>query len=55
LETFLLSLGVIPLIVKKEPSLDKTVDDKVEFYLNQADFVIILATGDDAFEEKLHP
>jgi predicted nucleotide-binding protein len=55
LEDFLEDLGVIPLIVKEQPSLDKTVDDKVEYYLNQADFVIILATGDDQFDNKLHP
>lgn len=55
LEDFLHNLGIIPLIVKHQPSLDKTVSDKVEYYLNQADFVIILATGDDEFEGKLHP
>jgi predicted nucleotide-binding protein len=55
LEEFLHNLGIIPLIVKDQPSLDKTVDDKVEYYLNQADFVIILATGDDEFDGKLHP
>ncbi len=55
LEDFLHNLGIIPLIVKDQPSLDKTVSDKVEYYLNQADFVIILATGDDEFEGKLHP
>lgn len=55
LEEFLHNLGIIPLIVKEQPSLDKTVSDKVEYYLHQADFVIILATGDDEFEGKLHP
>jgi len=55
LEDFLHNLGVIPLIVKEQASLDKTVSDKVEYYLLQADFVIILATGDDEFEGKLHP
>ena len=55
LEDFLHNLGIISLIVKDQPSLDKTVSYKVEYYLNQADFVIILATGDDEFEGKLHP
>jgi len=55
LEEFLHNLGIIPLIVKEQPSLDKTVSGKVEYYLNQADFVIVLATGDDEFEGKLHP
>jgi len=55
LEDFLHNLGIIPLIVKEQPSLDKTVSDKVEYYLQQSDFVIILATGDDEFEGRLHP
>lgn len=55
LEEFLRALGVEPLIVKEQPSLDKTVDDKVNFYLDQADFVVILATGDDEIDGKLHP
>ncbi len=55
LENFLDALGVEPLIVRKQPSRDKTVDGKVDYYLDQADFVIILATGDDEFEGKLHP
>lgn len=55
LKEFLRALGVELLIVKELPSMDKTVDDKVNFYLGQADFVIILATGDDEIEGKLHP
>jgi len=55
LAQFLGALGIEPLIVKEQPSLDKTVDDKVNYYLSQADFVVILATGDDEFEGKLHP
>jgi len=55
LEEFLHTLGITPLIVKEQPSLDKTVDDKVDYYLGQADFVIVLATGDDEIEGKLHP
>lgn len=55
LEEFLRALGIEPLIVKEQPSLDKTIDDKVNYYLSQADFVVILATGDDEIEGKLHP
>ncbi len=55
LEEFLDALGVEPLIVKELPSLDKTVDDKVNYYLRQADCVIILATGDDKVGDKLQP
>ena len=52
---FLKALGIEPLVVEEEPSLDKTVDDKVNHYLDQADFVIILATGDDEIKSKLYP
>jgi len=55
LEEFLSALGIEPLVVKEQPSLDKTLDDKVNYYLSQADFVIILATGDDKVEGKLQP
>jgi predicted nucleotide-binding protein len=55
LEEFLSTLGIETLIVKERPSLDKTVNEKVNYYLEQADFVVVLATGDDEFEGKLHP
>jgi hypothetical protein len=55
LEEFLHNFGIIPLIVKEQASLDKTADDKVEYYLDQADLVIILGTADDKFDGKLHP
>ena len=55
LQEFLRALGVEPLVVKEQPSLDKTLDDKVNYYLSQADFVIILATADDKVGEKLQP
>lgn len=55
LKEFIETLGIEPLIVKKQASLDKTVDDKVEYYLDQADFVIALATGDDEVDGKLQP
>jgi len=53
LEDFLSTLGVKPLIVKDQPSLDKDLPDKVNLYLSQADFVIILATGDDTVKDKI--
>lgn len=46
------TLGIEPLIVKKQPSLDKDLPDKVNLYLSQADFVIILATGNDTVIDK---
>jgi len=55
LKEFLETLGIEPIIVKTEASLDKTVSDKVEYYLNQSDFVIILATADDEMDGKLQP
>lgn len=55
LKEFIETLGIEPLIVKKQASLDKDLPDKVNLYLDQADFVIILATGDDEFEGKRHP
>ncbi len=55
LERFLRELGIEPLIVKDKASLDKDVDVKVNHYLSQAAFVVILATGDDTIDGKLHP
>lgn len=55
IERFLRELGIEPLIVKEQASLDKTVDGKVNHYLEQADCVLILATGDDEIDGKLHP
>jgi len=52
LKEFIETLGIEPLIVKEQASLDKDVPDKVNFYLNQADFVIILATGDDTVRDE---
>ena len=55
LKEFIETLGIEPIIVKIQASLDKTVDDKIEYYLNQSDFVIILATADDDVDGKLQP
>jgi predicted nucleotide-binding protein len=52
LKEFIETLGIEPLIVKEQASLDKDLPDKVNSYLNQADFVIILATGDDTVKDK---
>jgi len=52
LEKFIKELGVEPIIVKDQPSADRTTDDKVIDYLNEADFVIIFATGDDEIKVK---
>jgi len=52
LKEFLETLGIEPLIVKKLASIDKDLPDKVNLYLGQADFVIILATGDDTIKDK---
>ena len=46
LRDYLDELGIEKLIVIKKPNLDRVIDDKVEAYLDEADFVIILATGD---------
>jgi len=54
-EDFLRILGIDPLIVKDMPSLDKTLGDKVDYYLGKADFIVILATGEDKIKGKLHP
>jgi len=54
-ENFLSAFGTEPISVEKQPSLDKTLDDKVNYYLNQADFVVILATGDDAIDDRRQP
>lgn len=55
LKEFIETLGIEPLIVKKQPSLDKDLPDKVNSYLSQADFVIVLATADDKVEGKFQP
>jgi predicted nucleotide-binding protein len=52
LKEFIETLGIEPLIIKKRASLDKDVPDKIDLYLSQADFVIILATGDDTVRDK---
>lgn len=55
LSDFLNALGIDPLIVELKATKGKALDDKVEHYLGQADCAIILATGDDEINGKLHP
>ncbi len=52
LKEFIETLGIEPLIVKKLASMDHDLPEKVNLYLGQADFVIILATGDDIVTDK---
>jgi len=52
---FLKALGVEAFIVEEQPSKAKALDDKVEYYMAETDCAIILATGDDKIEGKLHP
>jgi predicted nucleotide-binding protein len=54
LEEFLYNLGIIPLTMKEQPGAGEAVPDKAEFYIQQSDFVIVLATGDDEVKGKLH-
>ena len=53
LKEFLETLSIEPIIIKKRASLDKDLPDKVNSYLSQADFVIILATADDTVKDKI--
>jgi len=55
LEEFLRALGVEPLTVKGQSDADKMVDDEVNNYLSQANFAVILATGDDEVNGKFYP
>lgn len=47
LEDFLTALGVTPIIVEEQPSEARSKDKNVEYYLNQCDCAIILATKGD--------
>ena len=52
LERFVRELSIEPIIAKYQPNEDRTVDDKVLECLKMADFVIVLATGDDEIKTK---
>lgn len=47
LEAFLSALGVEPLVVEGQPSEGRSVNENVEYYFNQSDCAIILATKGD--------
>jgi predicted nucleotide-binding protein len=46
LRGYLQDMGINGLLVVKKPNLDREVNAKVQNYLDEADFVLILATGD---------
>ncbi len=46
-EAFLVALGVTPIVVEKQPSQDRSIDQNVEWYLNKCDCALILATKGD--------
>jgi predicted nucleotide-binding protein len=46
LRDYLEELGIDKLVVVKKPNLDREINVKVQDYLDEADFVVILATGD---------
>jgi predicted nucleotide-binding protein len=46
LRDYLDESGIEKIIVVKKPNLDREINLKVEVYSDEADFVIILATGD---------
>jgi predicted nucleotide-binding protein len=57
LQNFFKALGVIPLIAEDEPSEGRSVDQQVEWCLNNADCALILGTADDKDlkDGKLYP
>jgi hypothetical protein len=48
-------LGITPLVVERLPSEGRSVNENVEFYLDQADAGIVLATPDDLVDGKYQP
>ncbi len=57
LRKFLTSLGIQPLVIEEEPSEGRSIDEQVEFYLDEADCAIVFGTADDEElkEGKLYP
>ncbi len=47
LKSYLIALGVEPIIVEEQPSRGRSIGEKVNLYARQADFAIILATKGD--------
>lgn len=57
LQTFVAALGIVPLVAEEEPSEDRSVNEQVEWCLDNADCAIILGTADDEElkDGKLYP
>jgi predicted nucleotide-binding protein len=54
-EDFVRALGFEPVVVKREPSLGKAVDDLVEEKMSGCEAQVILATADDEVDGKHQP
>jgi len=54
-ERFIRALGFVPVIVAREPSLGKSVDDLVEEQMTGCLCAIVLATNDDKVENYFQP
>lgn len=55
IERFLRGLGLIPVIVKNEPSLGRSLDDLVEEQMSSCQCSVILATKDDLVDGRFQP
>jgi predicted nucleotide-binding protein len=57
LQTFMDALGITPLVAEEAPSEGRSVDQQVEWCLNNADCALILGTADDKDlrDGKLYP
>ncbi len=57
LQNFMAVLGITPLVAEEEPSEGRSVDEQVEWCLNNSDCAIILGTADDKNlkDGKLYP
>lgn len=57
LRRFLTALGIQPLIIEEEPSEGRSINEQVEFYLDEADCAIVFGTADDEElkDGKLYP
>lgn len=54
-ERFIRALGFVPVIVAREPSLGKSVDDLVEEQMTECLCAIVLATKDDQVQDYFQP
>ncbi len=52
---FLRALGIEPIVVEDQPSLDMTIEQKVDYYLGLCDCALVLATADDAVGTSQQP